>query len=461
MNETEQADEILKLVQLGETAIERGDTPAAESFFMQAFDKAAALLPAVDASTRHFVMWDFDRAFWHSLSPLMASRKWDQAEQLCRRAYDVYRAIGFVDDSAGGAQNRIAALAGYNLAFCKAQLKKHAEASSLLESLQPLYDRVFGNADAEAAKYYGTYAESKASLGLLAEAIPLFGKALDIFNRTVGPQHGWTVTTADRLENLFKNKPTSDWQKASVKCLEWLDSFFAVAPQDDSTLMTALPFARLFAARGDAGQAVSIAAEGFRCACGREPTESELRLLAKTRLLANASKTRASSWATGSWRYAIGILAVTALTPLTDQIGGAADGSAVGTVRNWVTALIFFAASAYLARLSIYGEIEKPVRWLLRIAAIVCAVGGLAMFACASGRYPGLYSRVLLAIVVLFFGALLWVCALPSSGGQGDQTGERNPLGVKLFLWFGAICTTLAFIALIADVLHILLAHSP
>ena len=113
MDQVDPADAIKKLVQEGEAAIERGDRPAADLAFGQAFDFAEALLTGpADASMINHVTWDVDHVLGHTLPSLMASGQWEQAARLLRRACRIYKTIGWEAESAAEYQKRMVAIAG-------------------------------------------------------------------------------------------------------------------------------------------------------------------------------------------------------------------------------------------------------------------------------------------------------------------------------------------------------------
>jgi hypothetical protein len=310
MDQVDPADAIKKRVQAGEAALERGDRPAADLAFGQAFDFAEALLTgAADASEIHCVSWDVDRVLGHTLPSLMASGQWGQAAQLLRRACRIYKTIGWEAESAAEHQKRMVAIAGYNLAFCCYQLKHFGEANSALASVQPLYEGVIGQNQAETAKFYSLLADTQAALGQPEKAIPFAAKAVDIFSRTVGPQHDWTTTAASRLLPLLEQGTAGDWQSVRPLVIGWLESFFACAAQNDDTLNAATRFARVCARSGDAEGAGHVIAEGLLCVYGRPPTAEEIHAMVLSISSADGSQHKSAAGENGWWKYPLATIA--------------------------------------------------------------------------------------------------------------------------------------------------------
>ena len=437
MDQVDPADAIKKLVQEGEAAIERGDRPAADLAFGQAFDFAEALLTGpADASMINHVTWDVDHVLGHTLPSLMASGQWEQAARLLRRACRIYKTIGWEAESAAEYQKRMVAIAGYNLAFCCYQLKHFGEANSILASVQPLYEGVIGQNQAETAKFYSMLADTKAALGQPAEAIPFAAKAIDIFSRTVGPQHEWTNTAAFHLLPLLEQGTAGDWRSVRSLVIEWFESFCALAPQNDDTLSVATRVARLCARNGDAAVG-QVLAEGFLRVYGRPPTDSEIQAMALNVSRANRSQPKAAAGETGRWKYPLAIIAGTAVLPLLKEIGNAPDLSFVGVTRNGLTAFLLFAAGIYLARKSVRADGWAIDRWVLRWVALACLLYGAGVSACVTGYFPGLYPRIVMGLFCAAFATVLWAMIATSSSAEG-MSGW-----VMLLFWFGAIATTL------------------
>jgi hypothetical protein len=438
MDQVDPADAIKRLVQEGEAAIERGDRPAADLAFGQAFDFAEALLTGpADAFMINCVTWDVDRVLGHTLPSLMASGQWEQAARLLRRACRIYKTIGWEAESTAEYQKRMVAIAGYNLAFCCYQLKHFGEANSILASVQPLYEGVIGQNQAETAKFYSMLGDTKAALGQPAEAIPFAAKAIDIFSRTVGPQHEFTTTAASRLLPLLEQGTAGDWRSVRPLVIGWLASFFTLAPQNDDTLSAATRFARVCARSGDAEGAGQVLAEGLLCVYGRPPTAEEIHAIVLSISSADVSQYKSASGENVWWKYPLATIAVTAVLPLIKEIGNAPDLSFVGVTRNGLTAFLLFAAGIYVARKSVRPDGLGMDRWFLWWVALACLLYGAGVFACLTGQFPGLYPRLVLGLFCAAFATVLWAIIANSSNAEGKSGC------VMLLFWFGAIATSL------------------
>lgn len=143
------------------------------------------------------------------------------------------------------------------------------------------------------------------------------------------------------------------------------------------------------------------------------------------------------------WRFPLTLFASAVLFLVIDKIGTVSDASGLGSIRNGLTIAILIVTSVYLVKASMHTYAAAPQRGLsttiyrsvLCVSALACVLCACAVGACFSGAYPGLYPRVVAALVYFFAACVVWFLSV--GFWLADEYGWLVSLS-----FFGALAAT-------------------